>query len=295
MPIAKARSCPACRSTESRTTGEVNGFRMQICAVCKTVFTADLPSSAGATDYAAYYHAGNLEVPCFVHQRLDQLVASFDRYRALNRWLDVGCGAGALMDATRKTGWNVIGTEVARAAADTVRARGFDVRMGELDALQLPAAGFDVVSMIEVVEHVPQATALLATARGLLRAGGVLYITTPHARGVSGRLLQMNWSVVSPPEHLQLFSVRGLRTAVSDAGLAVRTVRTHAVNPRELIQAVGSSTDRIEPGTRVENAYRLNESLSSTRVGALFKGAANVALNATRLGDSIRLVAERPV
>ena len=50
----------------------------------------------------------------------------------------------------------------------------------------------------------------------------------------------------------------------------------------------------MRPGARVESGYRLNESLSSSRAGAALKGAANAALSATRLGDTIKLVAERP-
>jgi hypothetical protein len=44
----------------------------------------------------------------------------------------------------------------------------------------------------------------------------------------------------------------------------------------------------------VDAGYRLNESLTSSRSGALLKRAVNAALSATRLGDSIKLVAERP-
>ena len=51
--------------------------------------------------------------------------------------------------------------------------------------------------------------------------------------------------------------------------------------------------DSMGGGDRVESSYRLNESLSARRAGALLKGAANAALSATRLGDAIKLVATR--
>jgi 2-polyprenyl-3-methyl-5-hydroxy-6-metoxy-1,4-benzoquinol methylase len=279
---------------DSDTSGEVDGFRMQSCRRCRTLFTAHLPIATESTDYEQYYHDGNLEVPSFVHRRLDQLVAGFDNDRRLNRWLDVGCGAGALMQAARNRGWDVVGTEVSEHAAQTNRARGFDVRSGELDELDLDERGFDIVSIIEVLEHAPDVRALLTASRRLLRVGGALYVTTPHARGISGRLLGTNWSVVSPPEHLQLFSLGGLRTLVEGSGLILRSVHTHALNPHELLQAVRSGTQSVQPGSRVESAYRLNESLSSARTGVAFKNAANAALAAMRLGDTIRLVAENP-
>ncbi len=198
------------------------------------------------------------------------------------------------MEAARDRGWHVIGTEVAEPAAEAIRARGFDVRSGELDELGLPEAGFDVVSIVEVLEHVPDVGGLLAASRRLLRPGGGLYVTTPHGRGISARLLGTNWSIISPPEHLQLFSVAGLRRAITSSGLTVRTLRIHGVNPKELLQAARIGKHPMKPGDRVESSYRLNESLSTARSGLIFKSAANAALSVTRLGDTIKLVGERP-
>ena len=299
MPDAEVRPCPACGSGDSRTVGEAGEFSMQSCHSCGTVFTARLPTAAESTNYALYYHDANLEVPPFVRRRLAQLVSAFDADRRLNRWLDVGCGAGTLMEAARGRGWEVTGTEVAERAAAAMRDKGFDVRSGELEQLDLPEASFDVVSSMEVVEHVPDVNALLGESRRLLRPGGALYLTTPHGRGISARLLGMGWSVVDPPEHLQLLSTPGLRAALAHSGLAVRSLRTEAVNPTELLRSMrqrgrGTPPRAMRPGARVESAYRLNESLSSNRAGAAAKRAANAVLSATRLGDTLKLVAERP-
>jgi SAM-dependent methyltransferase len=189
----------------------------------------------------------------------------------------------------------MIGTEIAAGAVDAGQAMGLDIRGGELDELALPDSGFDVVSMIEVVEHVPDPNALLASARRLLRPGGMLYLTTPNGRGISARVLGVRWSVLSPPEHLQLFSIRGLRIVLERAGLVVRKVQAHGVNPGELLRGLRAGDGRVIPGGRVDTSYRLNESLSASRAGAAFKAAANAALNASRLGDSLKVLAERPV
>jgi SAM-dependent methyltransferase len=294
MSVCEARACPGCSAADSQTIGEVGGFRMERCRRCRTLFSARVPGPAeAAAYYDDYYGADNLEVPSFVHRRLDQLVRSLEPHRRLGRWLDVGSGAGALIGAARGNGWEVVGTEVAAAAAEATRARGFDVRIGDLSELRLAPATFDVVSMVEVVEHVAQPAALLAAAHTVLRPGGVLYITTPHGRGVSGRALGMKWSVVAPPEHLQLFSLKGLRAALRAAGFSAHSARTHAVNPSELLGALRSGQSRAGGNCRVDASYRLNESLSSSRSGTLVKQIVNAALSATRLGDSIKLLAER--
>src|SRR6266496_5493622 len=138
------RPCTGCQGRDSRTIGEIRGFRMQVCRRCKTLFTAHLPGPSDSTDYGSYYHEANLDVPAVVHRQLARLVAGFDRYRRLNRWLDVGCGAGTLLDAAGSDGWETVGTEIADRAAEAARARGLDVRSGELDELRIRRGSFDV-------------------------------------------------------------------------------------------------------------------------------------------------------
>jgi SAM-dependent methyltransferase len=293
MPASDVRPCPACLGRDARGAGTAGGFRIRRCRRCQTLFTDRLPTADEGTDYAAYYHPGNLDVPAFVRERLGGIASSFDDSRRTGRWLDVGCGAGALLAAARDRGWDVTGTEVAEGGARAVRERGFDVRTGELDQLGLPEGAFDVVSIIEVIEHVPEPRSLLAAASVLLRRGGVLYLTTPNGRGLSARLLGTRWSVVSPPEHLQLFSRAGMRLALAGAGLRIREMRTHAVNPNELLRAVRvRQSGAVGGDERVASGYRLNAALSQSRSGAFLKSAANAVLSVTRLGDSLKVVAE---
>jgi SAM-dependent methyltransferase len=289
-----SRPCPGCLSSAGTDIGTANGFDIRRCGSCATLFTAALPTAAAAKDYESFY-AGerNLAVPAFVLGRLEQTVSSLERYRSLNRWLDIGCGTGTLLQAVRNKHWEGVGTEVAPAAVQAVRAAGLEVRLGETGDLDLPAAGFDLVSMVEVIEHVPDPHELIADAARLVRPGGALYLTTPHGRGISARLLRTRWSVVTPPDHLQLLSLRGLRAALERAGLVVRSVSTHGLNPYEL--AAGLRFGRVRTATHgnTETSYRLNESLSTHRSGVIVKRAVNGVLSTVRLGDTLKVVAER--
>lgn len=293
--VEAARPCPACTSRSSRTLGDARGYAIQQCEPCGTWFTAQLPTPDAAMDYENWdYYEGGLDVPEFVLERLEQTVSTFGEYRSdRNAWLDIGSGAGTLLRAVSSLGWRGVGTEVSPAAARVGREIGLDVRVGEIDTLGLEPRAFDVVSLVEVVEHVHDPVGLLTRAAELVRPGGAVYVTTPHGRGISARLLGTRWSVVVPPEHLQLFSRAGLRTALNRAGLKVRSVRTHAVNPYELVNAVRRRPAATAP-SRTETSYQLNETLSASRRGALVKAAANTLLSSSSLGDSVKVVAVRP-
>src|SRR5215210_2111919 len=88
------RRCPACGAGAGLARGEKNGFRLDLCPGCGTLYARRL---SGGCDYDAYYHEANLSVPAFVGQRLDEILAGFAPHRRLNRLLDVGCGAGSLL------------------------------------------------------------------------------------------------------------------------------------------------------------------------------------------------------
>lgn len=276
------------------TFGRAGAFDVVKCSHCATLFTATLPASEEqAEDYSGYYDEKNLNVPAFVEKRLGEVASSLERYRTSGRWLDIGCGAGALLRAAERQGWSATGTEIAPNAVDVLREQGLDVRLGELDELGLEPGGFDVVSLVEVVEHVADPLALVDGAARLVRPGGAVYVTTPNGRSVSARLLGARWSLIAPPEHLLLLSRRGIRVLFERAGLLTKRVETHAINPHELRAALGRRQP-VGGCQRVNDAYALNESLSSGRVGRLVKRTVNGGLSLTGLGDSLKATAERP-
>lgn len=291
--------CVACGAGAGAERGEKNGFRVISCRGCGTLYTSPAQGAGGAHDYDSYYGEENLSVPDFINARLDEIVADFAPYRQNGRLLDVGFGAGALLEAAGRAGWEAWGVEVSRTACEHVRARGFEVFCGELAAAGYPENHFDVVTASEVLEHVSDPRAMLRDIARVVRPGGLLWMTTPHGRGVSSRALGVSWSVVSPPEHLQLFSTRSVRALLAAAGFRKVRVATHGVNPSELLSALrggrdaGASEAGGEGCRRVEDAYALNEAMSRSPARRALKNALNAALNASRLGDSLKVWAEK--
>lgn len=292
------RDCPACNSSRARSCGEKNGFKLLLCNECGTLYTRTLPK--GATEaYDGYYSEENLSVPEFIDRRLDEIVSEFSGYRQNNRFLDLGCGAGSLIKAATRAGWRAEGLDVSPQAVQHLRSIGFNAFCGELHEAAFPTAYFDVVAASELVEHVSDPSLLLGEISRVLRPGGLFWATTPHSHGVSGRMLGNSWSTVAPPEHLHLFSVRGFDRLLTRNGFRRVRIKTEGVNPSELLKVLrrrpsGVSAVAVNEGTKnVHSSYRWNETLLSSTHGRLLKSAVNAALRASKLGDSLKIWAER--
>ncbi len=177
---------------------------------------------------------------------------------------------------------------------------------GELEKASYPDGHFDVVIASEVFEHVRDPKAMVGEIARVLRPGGLLWATTPHGRGISARMLGNKWSIVCPPEHLQLFSVAGIRRLLASAGFRQVKVATHGANPFEILHSFRGRAESTSPDNgagagatggeqfnRVESNYQLNEFLTDSPSRKVLKGALNSLLNAGRIGDTLKIRAEK--
>lgn len=134
------------------------------------------------------------------------------------RLLDVGCGNGDFLEVARQAGWQAQGVDPDPVAAATARSRGFDVRVGGIDALQDQSGTFDMVTLCHVIEHVPDPPAVLASARSLLKPGGRLWIETPNLDSIGASRYGSCWRDLDPPRHLVVFSRGAFEECLRTAG-----------------------------------------------------------------------------
>ena len=106
------------------------------------------------------------------------------------RVVDVGCGGGILSEAMARAGARVLGIDLSQACLDVARLHALEARIDaareRLDYRVVSAeelareqpAQFDVVTCMELLEHVPEPAAMLAALASLVRPGGEVIVST---------------------------------------------------------------------------------------------------------------------
>ena len=215
--------CPLCGDPSAIPLFEKDGVPYERCGSC------GLPTRGGPESppsYHDYLPDATRSLPPITRERYETLLSGLARYRGGGRFLDVGCGGGFLVETARDLGWEAVGTEVSRAAVEFGRERGLDLRHGTLVDTGLEAGAFDVITLMEVVEHVPDPAGLLRQAAELLRPGGALYLTTPNWNSLSRRVLGAAWHPISR-DHVVYLAPWSIRRALRAAGLRpVRVIKT---------------------------------------------------------------------
>ncbi len=224
--------CNHCQSTVFTPLFTLKGYELVRCGDCGLAYVINPP---GAEELKGIYSAeSNYHVQ--LHDPASETWRSFEtlaqkhmafvrRQIGSGRVLDVGCSTGHFLAAARAQGFEVEGAEFSPDSARVARAHfGLTVTEGSVHQVAAGPGSFDLVTMFDVIEHVPDPAADIAAVWRLVKPGGWFILSTPNIDGLFPRLsLPLagklgHWPHPEPPHHLYQFSVRTLAAMLAKGG-----------------------------------------------------------------------------
>jgi 2-polyprenyl-3-methyl-5-hydroxy-6-metoxy-1,4-benzoquinol methylase len=147
------------------------------------------------------------------------MVERIARYAASGDWLDVGFGNGSLLFTAEEWGYRPVGIDLRKDNVQALKNLGYEAHCIDLDAM-VPDERFSIISMADVLEHMPFPRNGLKAAHRLLRPGGVLFLSMPNMDNMVWRLLHANgvnpyWGEI---EHYHNFSRKRLYALLAEHG-----------------------------------------------------------------------------
>jgi 2-polyprenyl-6-hydroxyphenyl methylase / 3-demethylubiquinone-9 3-methyltransferase len=109
--------------------------------------------------------------------------------------IDIGCGAGLMTEPLARMGATVTGIDAAPENIEAAKAHAagggldIDYRASSVEAIAASGARFDLVTCLEVIEHVADRDSFFASLAALLAPGGLLVVSTPNRTAASWAVL----------------------------------------------------------------------------------------------------------
>ncbi|HEX3689367.1 MAG TPA: class I SAM-dependent methyltransferase [Solirubrobacteraceae bacterium] len=162
------------------------------------------------------------------------------------RVLDAGCGSGRTLVELASYGGEVSGIELNTDAAELARGRGLgEVKVGRLEELPWDDAAFDLITCLDVIEHVPDDVVALAELRRVARPGGWLLVTVPAYQALWSRHDEAN-------HHYRRYSRASLRMSARSAGWQIERVSSF----NSLLLAPAAAVRLAQRRMRAQNGHR---------------------------------------
>ena len=229
-------ACALCGVDRSRVLAQRDGRELRQCRACGLAWVPQgvMCHADGTTIYEHDPPVFLTDVNHDYYQDDDMV----DSARAKLAWvathapgpaplLDVGANFGHFVREAAAM-YEAVGLEPSPTCVASARASfGIALERGSIDADRPEFEDrFRVVTMFDVIEHVPDARRALERVRHFLASDGRLFITTPDSGSVTARVLGNRWYHYDLVQHVALFNRRNLTALLDQTGFAVESIRT---------------------------------------------------------------------
>lgn len=228
-----SKSCQICKSENLRQTRILKNYRFCKCLNCFSEFIVDIPKREVVNFYnLKRYNSINNERLYIGYQniflkRAYKIINVLKKYKRKGQVLDVGCSYGFYLKAFKEMGYDVFGIDVSKKSIRFVtEVLQIDAINADFNSYLFKENSFNIVTMIDVVEHFSSPNKIVSKIYQILDKNGVLIIQTPNVESLMSKITGNDWFWLLTPEHLFLYSPRSLEILLEKNGFRILEMST---------------------------------------------------------------------
>lgn len=222
--------CWLCGCNDNAIILRVKEGTLAKCNHCNLIYAYVRPTKNSLLDISIDYLPSSTGSISAFDARMKEANEDFERiekYSKKGKVFDVGASNGLFAKVGTERKWKIVGNEISIKAIEYAKKTfGITLHYGFLDDIKLEKNYYDVVTMIQVIEHLRHPIMELNITKEILKAGGLIYITTPiHAE--NEEFLIKNHML---PHHLTNFTEETLRKLFKICDLKIIFMERYEVN-----------------------------------------------------------------
>lgn len=205
--------CPVCSGQFFFQWGKVGTYEILKCKGCGLGITSPFPSSEelAKSNQETYQVEQRIQTYLsrqdYFERRYKQYVNKIKTFKQKGRLLDIGCNIGLFLKVARQEGFEVTGVELNKECAEYGKKNfSLDIRTEYLHEIAFPEQSFDVITLFDVLEHVPDLHGFILEVAGILKSDGLLVVQMPNLDSLMADITRSKWNWLTPPDHLYHFT-----------------------------------------------------------------------------------------
>ncbi len=233
--LARERRCPVCLADDYRVSFVKQGFSYCKCRECTMLYVNPVLKDEISYDSYISGEVSNkvldvllsktqreFDEPKFV--KALELIEAVLPEKSGRRLLDIGCSVGHFLEVARGADWNCTGIELNSASADHTESLGFNVIRKPLVAGLFAENRFEIVTMWDVLEHIPDPESILDVIRSILAPNGILCLIVPNSDSLAARMMREKCTMFRGSSHVNIFNRVTLCRLLERVGFRAETL-----------------------------------------------------------------------
>lgn len=293
--------CQLCRNVYAKTLFRLPTGNYKKCIRCGLVSADPVPNPdqifLRAALWAKEFHTRPEKViqsysPDFQRVAYSDFLEIAEHFKSNGRLLDVGCGIGGFIDAAKNAGWDSCGIDISPSIL-IPQSKGLKAFKGYLEEMKFPEGYFDIITLIDVIEHIHDLNSLMSHIRKFLRPQGGLIIVTPNINSLTAKFLRSKWQALEPEDHITLFSPSTLNDLLKKHNFSTLKTLTYDLNILEFKYAFRPYPSIAEKKRRQKERRYFISKLVNSYLLAGIRNIMNPILTYFWLGDRLIIEAMR--
>jgi len=228
--------CPICQSARVVRDFYVGEREYLRCRSCGLIYLGriDPVQENAAYETDAYHQLHTCHRLTLREAVFADSLREIARVKKPGRMLDVGCGDGLFLHLAQQRGWEPYGVELSPTACRQAReVHGVNVFCGDVRGAGFSDSFFDVVTLYNVLDHMPFPLSQLIEIHRILKAGGLLVLRVPNGLFHAGAVRRVRRLEPYLVFHLYCFTPRAVVYLLREAGYGEIHVRNSALTPAD--------------------------------------------------------------
>ncbi len=232
-PICKTKGEFWCTAQDWEYRSVTDTYTYLRCTSCNTIFIKEVPQDSLLAIYPPNYYSFSEK-----NGAVFKLKNLWDRrfYKSLLKKittasiavLDVGGGTGDVLDTLKKADKRINYTEIIdidNKAKPSAEKKGHVYTVSTIEEYTTNKK-FDVILLLNIIEHISNPAGMIAKAGQLLATGGIIIIKTPNFDSVDAKLFRKYyWGGLHCPRHWVIFSDQSFKKMIAQTSLAFHTIK----------------------------------------------------------------------